>query len=153
MENTSPQKMFYTWDYYHTLVGELRKKISPAPNIIVGIGKGGLIPGVILAESFECTLLNYGVRSYNGYSKENVVEYQPIEDFNVLRDANVLIVDDIADTGTTFAYAVKKFRKNFCERITTASVFYKPKSEFKPDHIALETSNDIWIVQPWELNE
>lgn len=144
-------KKFYSWENYHKLVLELRKHITPAPNIIIGIGKGGLMPGIILAEEFECTLLNCGLRSYEGRTNGNIVEYQEINNFDVLRDANVLIVDDIADTGNTFKYLVHKFRKNFCERLVTASVFYKPHSVFKPDFIAEETPNDVWIVQPWEV--
>jgi hypoxanthine phosphoribosyltransferase len=143
-------KESYTWDYYHTLVSELRKKITPCPNIIIGIGKGGLVPGIILAENYGCTLINYGVRSYNGRHNNEIVEYQAVQNFEVLRDANILIVDDIADTGNTFNYVVQKFKKNFCENLTTASVFYKPKSTFKPDYFAREMSNSTWIVQPWE---
>lgn len=149
MSNYS-KKQNFSWSSYSDFVLELRKQITPAPNIIVGIGKGGLIPGVMLAEQFECTLVNYGLRSYNGYENTNIVEYQPIQNFESLRDANILIVDDIADTGNTFKYAVKKFKDNFCESVTTASIFYKPKSSFKPDYIVQEVSDETWIVQPWE---
>jgi hypoxanthine phosphoribosyltransferase len=145
-----PSKEYFSWEYYHTLVNELCKQIEPTPNIIVGIGKGGLVPGIILAETFECTLLNYGLRSYEGQNSSKIIEYQPIQNFDAMKDANVLIVDDIADTGNTFEHVVSQFKKNNCKNITTASVFYKPKSKFKPDCIAREMENDIWIVQPWE---
>lgn len=149
-EKSEPKKEVYSWEFYHHLVLELKKQITPAPNFIIGIGKGGLMPGIILAEQFECTLVNFGLRSYSGTFRDNIQEYQTLQHFEVLRDSNILIVDDIADTGSTFEYAVKKVKDNFCERITTASVFYKPKSIFKPDFIAREVPNDTWIVQPWE---
>lgn len=144
------KKQFYSWEYYHTLVNELKKKIEVTPNIIVSIGKGGSIPGVILAEIFQCTNLNLGLRSYEGSARGEIHEYQGIKCFEGLRDVNILIVDDIADSGETFKYAVKKFIGNGCERVQTASVFYKTCSKFKPDYYVEKVNEDTWIVQPWE---
>jgi hypoxanthine phosphoribosyltransferase len=149
-ENNMIKKVKYSWDHYHSLVIELAKKISPIPNIIVSIGKGGLIPGVILAEMFECNNLNLGLKSYKGQQRESIHEYQGLNGYEGLKDANILIVDDLTDSGETFKYAVNKFIGNGCERITTASVFYKPCSIFKPDYYALESDKNLWIVHPWE---
>lgn len=146
-------KQYYSWEYFHTLVKELKRQIEIFPNIIVSIGKGGSIPGVILAEEFNCTNLNLGLRSYKGQARGDIHEYQDIKCFDGLRDANILIVDDIADSGETLNYACRKFKGNGCERIQTASVFYKPCSKFKPNYIGLEVESEIWIVQPWEVLE
>jgi len=148
-----PKKAFYSWDHFHQLVGEIKKKIEVTPNIIVSIGKGGSIPGVILAEMFECNNLNLGLKSYKGQNRGDIHEYQGIKCFDGLRDANILIVDDIADSGETFKYAVNRFIGNGCERIQTASVFYKPCSKFKPNYYAEEVDETTWIVQPWEPME
>lgn len=145
-----PKKAFYSWDHFHTLVGKIKKQIKTKPNIIVSIGKGGSIPGVILAEMLECNNLNLGLKSYKGQTRGSIHEYQPITCFDNLRDLNILIVDDIADSGETFEYAVKKFKGNGCEKVETASVFYKPCSKFKPDSYAEEVEETTWIVQPWE---
>jgi hypoxanthine phosphoribosyltransferase len=101
----SYEKQYYSWDHFHTLVGEVKKKIEVTPNIIVSIGKGGSIPGVILAEEFECNNLNLGLKSYKGKERGKIHEYQGIKCFDGLRDANILIVDDIADSGETLQYA------------------------------------------------
>ena len=143
-------KQAYTWEQFHSLVKKVKDQINVSPNIIISIGKGGSIPGVILAEMFECNNLNLGLKSYQGQMRGNIHEYQAIDCFSVLADANILIVDDIADSGETFQYAVKKFLGNGCERIQTASVFYKSCSVFKPDYFAEEVEKEKWIVQPWE---
>lgn len=148
-----PKKAFYSWDHFHQLVGEIKKKIEIAPNIIVSIGKGGSIPGVILAERFECNNLNLGLKSYKGQNRGDIHEYQGIKCFEGLRDANILIVDDIADSGETLQYAWRKFIGNGCENVQTASVFYKPCSKFKPNYYAEEVEETTWIVQPWESTE
>jgi|688.fasta_scaffold268763_3 hypoxanthine phosphoribosyltransferase len=147
------KKQHYSWDHFHTLVGEIKKKVQTTPNIIVSIGKGGSIPGVILAEMFECNNLNLGLKSYKGETRGEIHEYQGIKCFDSLRDANILVVDDIADSGETLKYAVSKLKENGCESIQTASVFYKPCSRFKPDYFAEEVDEKVWIVQPWEPME
>lgn len=144
------EKAIYTWEKFHALVQELSKKISTTPNIIVSIGKGGSIPGVILAEIFDCNNLNLGLKSYKGQNRGKVHEYQSIKCFDGIRDTNILIVDDMADSGETFKYAVNKFKGNGCENVQTASVFYKPCSTFKPDYFAEVVEEGVWIVQPWE---
>jgi hypoxanthine phosphoribosyltransferase len=153
IENFNMKKQYYSWNDFHTLVGEVKRKIKITPNIIVSIGKGGSIPGVILAEEFECTNLNLGLRSYKRQTRGEIHEYQGIKCFDGLRDANILIVDDIADSGETLTYAVSKFKGNGCDRLQTASVFYKPCSKFKPDYFAEEVEESTWIVQPWEPME
>jgi uncharacterized protein len=145
-----PKKQYYSWEHFHTLVGKVKKRVKVSPDIIVSIGKGGSIPGVILAEMFNCNNLNLGLKSYKGQTRGKIHEYQPILCFDNLRDLNILIVDDIADSGETFEYAVKKFIKNGCKKVETASVFYKPCSKFKPDSYAEEVDEKTWIVQPWE---
>ena len=146
------KKQYYSWEHFHTLVGEVKKQVTPIPNIIVSIGKGGSIPGVILAEIFECNNLNLGLKSYQGQSRGQIHEYQSPRCYEGLQDANILIVDDIADSGETLKYAVNKFIGNGCERVKTASIFYKPCSIFKPDFFAEEVSESTWIVLPWESN-
>lgn len=146
-------KQHYSWEHFHLLVKKVKEQVQPTPNIIVSIGKGGSIPGVILAEAFECTNLNLGLRSYKGKTRGTIHEYQSLNSFEPLRDTNILIIDDIADSGETLQYAANKFRVNGCERVQTASVFYKACSRFKPDCFAEEVEESIWIVQPWESKE
>lgn len=149
-QSIRPKKQHYSWEHFHTLIGKVKKQIKTTPNIIVSIGKGGSIPGVVLAEMFECNNLNLGLKSYKGQQRGSIHEYQSIKCFDGLRDANILIVDDIADSGETMNYALNKFKGNGCEKVQTASIFYKPCSKFKPDYFAEEVEETIWIVQPWE---
>lgn len=148
----SSHKKTLSWADYFDLVLQLKDQISTKPDVIIAIGKGGLIPGVILTEHFEnsCTLLNYGVRSYEGFNRNNIIEYQPIENIELLRDKDVLVVDDIADTGQTFQYVVNTFKEKIQKDVATSSIFYKSKSSFTPTHFVKEVPNDVWIVHPWE---
>lgn len=146
------QKVSYNWDQFYSLVGKIKKQVNRKPDIVISIGKGGSIPGVILAEMFDITNINLGLMSYNKQHRGKIFEYQSIDITQAHRDMSILLVDDIADSGETFKYASTKLRRSFCEHVETASVFYKPCSIFKPDYFAEEVSEDAWIVQPWENN-
>jgi hypoxanthine phosphoribosyltransferase len=54
---------------------------------------------------------------------------------------NTLIVDDIVDTGNTMI-----------RHSLTASLFYNPKSIYKPKFYVYEKTDDRWIDFPWEKN-
>lgn len=150
-ENSQPKKQFYDWLIYHKLVDKLKEQINQKPNIIVSIGKGGSIPGVILAEHFDTNNLNLGLKSYNNFNQSKMIEYQPLPSYESLRGANILLVDDLADTGETFKYALDKFKQNKVEYVKTASVFKKKESTFTPDYFVEEVPSYVWIVQPWEF--
>jgi len=143
-------KAYYSWEHFHVLVNEIKKQVETIPDIIVSIGKGGSIPGVILAERYGVNNLNIGLKSYDKQDRGKIEEYQSLPYNESLKDMNILLVDDIADSGSTFTYTLNKLKGYFCDKVQTASVFYKPCSKFKPDYIGLEVDADTWIVQPWE---
>jgi len=149
-KSQEPHKHYFSWDVYYKLVTDLKQKIQVKPDIVVSIGKGGSIPGVILAEHFNVNNLNFGIKSYDGYNQSKMLEYQSIPCYESLRGLKVLLVDDLADTGDTFTYALDKFKQNFVENVKTASVFKKTESKFVPNYYSQEISSKSWIVQPWE---
>lgn len=63
-------------------------------------------------------------------------------DRTTIRHDELLVVDDISDTGET----LKWFRV-----FITASLYYKPWSKFKPNFYIKETTN--WLVFPWEKTD
>jgi hypoxanthine phosphoribosyltransferase len=149
--DSEPKKNYYYWEKYHGLVKKLISNIDWTPNVIVSIGKGGSIPGVILAERYGVSNLNFGIKSYNSYNQSKIIEYQTIPSYEALRGAHVLLVDDLADTGETFKYALHRFKQHNVEYVKTAAVFKKSESKFVPDFYAEEVPSDVWIVQPWEF--
>jgi hypoxanthine phosphoribosyltransferase len=152
-KNFDPKKTYYNWNTYYRLVITLKNKIQNKPDIIISIGKGGSIPGVILAEHFDVNNLNIGLKSYSNFNQSKMIEYQSIPSYEALRGANILLVDDLSDTGETFKYALDKFKEKGVNDVKTASVFKKSKSSFVPDYYVEEISSDVWIVQPWEFVE
>jgi len=70
---------------------------------------------------------------------------------------NLLVVDDIVDTGKTFEDLGDELL-NIADRCPTfnykfLSIHYKPRSIFKPDIFFQEVNNSTWVVYPWECDD
>ncbi len=142
-----------TWNEYHSLSLLLAQQIlkSNKPiDEIVAIARGGLSLGLILTDFLAKPISTITIQSYTDIKKQGLVRItsklgRPI------RDKNILLVDDISDSGKTFARAISylgAFRPKF---ITTAALFYKPHSSFLPDFFTKKT--DRWILLPHEVTE
>lgn len=142
-----------TWNEFHSLSLLLAEQIlkSKKPiDEIVAIARGGLSLGLILTDFLQKPISTITIQSYTDIKKQGLVQItsklgKPI------RDKNILLVDDIADSGKTFVRAISYLGTFRPKSITTASLFYKPHSSFKPDFFAKET--DLWILLPHEVTE
>lgn len=147
------QYLSVTWNDYHSLSLLLAQQIlknSKPIDEIVAIARGGLSLGLILTDFLQKPISTITIQSYTDIKKQGLVQItsklgKPI------RGKNILLVDDIADSGKTFARAISYLGTFRPKSITTAALFYKPHSSFKPDFFAKETSS--WILLPHEVTE
>lgn len=70
---------------------------------------------------------------------------------------NLLVIDDVVDTGKTFK-DIKGMLDDIIEETPTfqyklASIHYKPRAIIKPEIYLQEVPNDTWIVYPFETCE
>lgn len=135
------------------------------PNYIVGIWRGGTPIGIAVQEYFdfvgvETDHIAIRTSSYTGIaqrsSKVRVHGLGYIID-NINAEDNLLIVDDVFDTGLSVDAVLRelreKARRNSPDTIKTATVYYKPskrKADFEPDFYVHKT--DDWLVFPHELH-
>lgn len=134
-------------DYCFKLAN-LVKESGYAPNVIVGIARGGLVPTAVMGQVLD----NKDIRtvSVKYYEKKGVHSKKPKfvgKKLDLPNHLKILIVDDISDTGHTLDFV----RKSLNGRTKTATLHYKPKSIVKPDYFIEET--DDWVVYPWEVDE
>ena len=82
----------------------------------------------------------------NFYDKKLILTINQLN--NEFLGKNILVIDDICDTGFTF----KKVLSKINDKITvfTCCLFYKNKSIFTPDIFIEKVSDNIWVVFPWE---
>jgi len=150
--------LLYSWEDIQRLCKVLAKKIKDSgykPDVIVAIARGGWIPARILCDFLNVKEL-YSVKSEHwgivATPDERARITQPL---NVnLEGKNVLVVDDVADTGETIELVAEHVRSLNPKEVKTAVIDYKkPTSKYVPDFYAAEMKEWRWIVYPWSLLE
>jgi len=142
-----------SWDEYFRLVNKLADEIIKSNkryDRIVGITRAGLTLGHFLSDVLSLPISVFTIKSYSDIEKQETVEITEklIAD---IKAKDILLVDELADTGKTFKKAIEYLQKKKPKSITTGAVFYKPHSIYKPDFY-VETT-DKWVLLPYEFTE
>jgi len=148
-------KLWYSWEEMRRDVNVLARDIvldKFDPNVIVGISRGGLTPGVMLSHWFKKPFkpVKSAIRDFPQWE-----DYLPKP-----TDERVLIVDDVCDSGETFEKMqgfIKGPRKNqpleLPVDVRFASLWWNNECDFEPHYYAQECAKDtedIWINFPWD---
>ena len=141
--------IWYKWDEMRKDVNSLIRTIvldKFTPEVIVGISRGGLTPGVMLSHWFQKPFKSI---------KASIRDFPEWEDYLPRKsDKRILIVDDICDSGKTFQKISNHINKNNNNAdIRFASLWWNNECNFKPYYYVREcakNSEGIWIHFPWE---
>ena len=152
-------KSIISWDAITEGCTFLADKISKKQkyDIIISIGRGGLVPASILANYLEIPrVLNFGCRSYTKDNIQGGLEiYQDLDLMNgqkYLSKSNVLVVDDLSDTGNTFASVMLTIAEKFPNRsMASVCLYVKPGAKYIPDFYYKKLTTNPWLVFPWEM--
>lgn len=118
------------------------------PTIIFGLARGGLVPAVIMSHMLDVKMLPI---SYS--SKKGKGEYKQYDNSLPMFDQtrNILLVDDICDTG----YTMREVHDHYVGQghsVVTAALYYKEGAAITPDHVWQKIPHDAdWIEFPWEM--
>lgn len=152
MKNKNSPTLYYTWGDFEYGIKQIRDTASIdfltwlKFKTIVAVGKGGLPLGVKLSNVFGLPLKIIEASSYKNKKQKELC----VEQFNPIMWENpILLVDDIADSGNTLKY-VKEQLEVWGKKVTTLTLFLKPKSIIKPDYYLGIAPNKTWVNFPWE---
>jgi hypoxanthine phosphoribosyltransferase len=143
------------WNQIYAMLLSQAEKILQSgfkPDIGVGITKGGWIPARVLSDLLEIPeLASLGVEFYLGVAetRDDPVLTQRVS--AVVSGKEVLLVDDVADTGKSLKLAKEHVLQQGAAEVRIATLYYKPLSVTKPDYYEKETRR--WVVFPWETKE
>jgi hypoxanthine phosphoribosyltransferase len=146
-----------SWEQVHQFARRLAQLIREdgfEPDIIVAIGRGGLVPARILSDYLELfDLAVMKVEHYHSLHKERTATVRyPLT--AVVADRRVLLVDDVSDTGDTFRIAVDHLlSRGKPEILKTAVLQHKRVSGYQPDYFAGEVIAWRWLIYPWAVIE
>ena len=141
-----------TWGDLGTGARELAAQIAAdgyAPDIVLGIARGGLLVGGALSYSLDVkNTLTMNVEFYTGIDERLPVPMllPPVPSLVDLHTERVLIADDVADTGQTLLL-VKDFLAGKVGEVRVAVLYEKPRSVVNCEYVWRRT--DRWIDFPW----
>lgn len=118
---------------------------------VVALAKGGWTWARALVDYLGIDeISSVRFKSYQGVNE--AVEPQIIQPLtDPIYGQNILLFDEVIDTGETVKRALEYLRIMGAKSIKTAALCYKPHSCITPDYFAFETS--AWVVFPHEIRE
>ncbi|MEM3003201.1 MAG: phosphoribosyltransferase [Candidatus Nitrosocaldaceae archaeon] len=140
-----------TWNdiYFKSL--ELAERVirdGKVIDVIVGISRGGLVLARIFSDILD--IKDLYIISAKYYKSIGERLEKPIIDIRLdIKNKNILLIDDLADTGMTLNIICEELKKN--NNVITLTLYKKSISIFEPDYY-LEIE-DRWIIFPWDICE
>lgn len=144
-----------TWDEMNQLVFKISQQMlqdGKKFDRIVTLAKGGWPMTRSLVDFLSIKeVASIGIKFYSGIN-QRLPQPKIYQDFPIsLAGEKVLLFDDVADSGESLQFTQGHLLKGNIRSLTTASLFYKPHSVFKPDYYGFTTS--AWIIFPYEVVE
>ena len=121
-------KEFVSWELIDDCVTDIAFHLKDTGKDFVGvfgIPRGGVILAVMLSHKLD-------------------IPY--ITEFWRVGDGDIVVIDDIADTGKTFQFYKEQPETKDAHYVT---IHEHKQSIVKPDYSVID-KQDIWIVYPWE---
>ena len=114
---------------------------------IIAITRGGLIPAGLLSQAMNIKMIDtLCISSYEHQDQGDLVVLKSPD--GIGKGKGWLIIDDLVDTGKTFAHA----REMFAEA-HFACIYAKPKGTEKSDTYIEEVPQETWVCFPWEIED
>ncbi|MEM1549119.1 MAG: phosphoribosyltransferase [Candidatus Methanomethylicia archaeon] len=144
-----------SWDEIYFKIIDLSLMVRKSGfkfDCIVGIARGGWIVARLLSDLLD--IADIGSLRIEFYKGVGVHDRIPVITQPVsidVRGKNVLAVDDVSDTGSSLATAVRHLLDMGAHNVMVATIHVKPWSIFVPDFYVDVT--DAWVIYPWEPYE
>jgi hypoxanthine phosphoribosyltransferase len=164
------KKIYYTWQDVEHQTQEILRQIQASdwrPDYVVGLTRGGLVPANLISQYLGCRMETLKVSLRDDTECEsNLWMAEDAFGHEMEQPKNILIVDDINDTGATLNY-IRQDWPSGCfpdnprwtevwgsnVRVAVLVDNESSKSEVPISYSAVDINKaeqDSWIVFPWE---
>ncbi|HEY2824126.1 MAG TPA: phosphoribosyltransferase family protein [Gemmatimonadales bacterium] len=132
------------WTFFGELCRGLALRVATAydPEIVVGIAKAGVIPGVVIASILQKDFASMAVTRMGATKSPTLVTEPPPS----VQGRRVLLVDETCESGDTLKLAVSAVKKFRPKELKTAVSF--KTGDYAPDFHAMATES--FIILPWD---
>jgi hypoxanthine phosphoribosyltransferase len=178
------KKHYYSWQDVEKMCVQIVTQMYAdnwRPDYIVGITRGGNVPATILSNMLgvRCEALKVSLRDdsqgpeSNLWMSEDAFGYVDQEEqetlkcrWDIKKRKNILVVDDINDTGATFNWIKQDWQLSclpnednawnsvWANNVRFAALTNNDASEFEDVrytcHEINKAEEDVWLVYPWE---
>lgn len=146
------------WEYIYgrcRAVADQVKDTEFEPDVVVALARGGWFAGRCLCDFLGLDdLTSLKMEHYVGTAKQSgepEIRYPMPE--GAVEGKDVLIIDDIADTGGSIERAYEYVTERDPNDVRTATVQLLGTSEFEPDYVGEHLDEWAWVVYPWNFIE
>jgi hypoxanthine phosphoribosyltransferase len=147
-----------SWDDIGSACAQLAEEVAAgsAPDVVVGIARGGLVPAVMVAHLLGLRDLRHVSLTRTAGDQINAPK-RPVAtacgpgSLGDLRGRSVLIIDDVAGSGETIGAAAALVWSLSPAHLRTAVCVVNDgnwRGGQLPDHVAIRSRR--WVVFPWE---
>ncbi len=132
------KKFPITWEQVHRDALRLAQKLQDKNfDALLAVCKGGLVPASLIARALDIHYID--TACFDGENSEQAIKLPE------LSGKNLLIVDDIINTGKTAAYL-----KQIYPSAHYASLYVKEEVMHLADSYITAVNQDTWFIFPWE---
>ena len=152
---TKLPNMKVEWPEFISLITSSAHQIKyakPEIDTVVALSRGGLLGATIISHVLEVKrVYSFGINFYSSGNKIRKVPniYQNLPE--TFWSSDILVVDDVADTGNSLYHVVNAIKQRFYTdgEVYIYTTFYKPKSKIKPHFYSEIVDSGIWIDFPY----
>ena len=146
------------WEYIYGLCRDVSDQVKAAdfePDVVVALARGGWFAGRCICDFLGLDdLTSLKMEHYVGTGEkadEPQIRY-PMPEGSV-EGKDVLVIDDIADTGGSIRRAHEYVTDRDCGEVRTGTLQLLQTSEFEPEFVGERLEEWTWVVYPWNFIE
>ncbi|OPY31432.1 MAG: xanthine-guanine phosphoribosyltransferase [Methanomassiliicoccales archaeon PtaU1.Bin124] len=126
------------------------------PTVIIGLTRGGWVPARLLCDHLKVKKL-YAVKTEHwGVTANQDGKALLTQELNTsIANENVIIVDDITDTGESLTLALGHIKEHKPKSLKSVTLLHIDHSKIEPDYFAVRVPKEdwTWFIFPWNVHE
>ena len=145
-----------SWEELRPLALSTARQIRASgftPDVVIALSRGGLVPArvicdfLVLKNLVSIKVEHWGITAHK--DKQTRITHSIDMD---LTGKNVLVIDDITDTGDSLLKVIEHVHGKGAKEIKTATLLHILTSKYEPDFYGDEMEW-AWVVFPWNFYE